>query len=148
MTTRKLPIGVQSFEKLRNENYLYVDKTEFIYRLASEGTTYFLSRPRRFGKSLLLSTMRAYFEGKKELFTGLKIAELEQDWIKYPVFYFDFNGKKYESSFELAGVLNSHLEQWEALYGDEKKDRSLEERFNYLLGAAHKKNRSWRCSSC
>ncbi len=139
MNLRKLPIGVQSFEKLRNENYLYVDKTEFIYRLASEGTTYFLSRPRRFGKSLLLSTMRAYFEGKKELFAGLKIAELEQDWIKYPVFYFDFNGKKYESSFELAGVLNSHLEQWEAIYGDEKKDRSLEERFNYLLGAAHKK---------
>ena len=139
MNLRKLPIGVQSFEKLRNENFLYVDKTEFIYRLASEGTTYFLSRPRRFGKSLLLSTMRAYFEGKKELFTGLKISELEQDWIKYPVFYFDFNGKKYESSFELAGVLNSHLEQWEAIYGDEKKDRSLEERFNYLLGAAHKK---------
>ncbi len=139
MSLRKLPIGVQSFEKLRNENFLYVDKTEFIYHLATEGHQYFLSRPRRFGKSLLLSTMRAYFEGKKELFTGLKICKLEKDWIKYPVFYFDFNGKKYDSSFELASVLNSHLEQWEAIYGNEKKDRSLEERFNHLLAVAHKK---------
>ena len=85
MNIRKLPVGVQSFEILRKDDYLYVDKTEFIYRLASEGSTYFLSRPRRFGKSLLLSTMRAYFEGRKELFTGLKISELEKDWIKYPV---------------------------------------------------------------
>ena len=139
MNIRKLPIGVQSFEKLRKENFLYVDKTEFIYRLASEGTTYFLSRPRRFGKSLLLSTMEAYFLGKKELFTGLKISELEKDWIKYPVFYFDFNGRKYGSSLALKEVLNSHLENWEAIYGDEKKDRPLEERFNYLLEAAYKK---------
>ncbi len=139
MSIRKLPIGIQSFEKLRAGNYLYVDKTEFIYRLASEGTTYFLSRPRRFGKSLLLSTMRAYFEGKKELFTGLKIAELEKDWKKYPVFYFDFNGKKYDSLSSLEAVLNIHLEEWEAIYGDEKKERSLEERFRYLLEAAHKK---------
>ena len=79
MNIRKLPIGIQSFEKLRKENFLYVDKTEFVYRLANEGTTYFLSRPRRFGKSLLLSTMEAYFLGKKELFTGLKISELEKD---------------------------------------------------------------------
>ena len=139
MNIRKLPIGIQSFEKLRAGNYLYVDKTEFIYRLASEGTTYFLSRPRRFGKSLLLSTMRAYFEGRKELFTGLKISELEKDWIKYPVFYFDFNGRKYDSLSSLEAVLNVHLEEWEAIYGDEKKERSLEERFRYLLEAAHKK---------
>ena len=141
MNLRKLPIGVQSFEKLRNENFLYVDKTEFIYRLASEGTTYFLSRPRRFGKSLLLSTMRAYFEGKKELFTGLKIAELEHEWIKYPVFYFDFNGSKYTSSLELESVLNEHLSNWEELYGSnpEIPKENLPRRFNYLLGAAHKK---------
>ncbi len=139
MNIRKLPIGIQSFEKLRLGEYLYVDKTEFVYRLANEGTTYFLSRPRRFGKSLLLSTMKAYFEGKKHLFAGLKISELEKDWIKYPVFYFDFNGKKYDSATSLKEVLNSHLEEWEDLYGDEKKDRSLEERFNYLLEAAHKK---------
>ena len=139
MNLRKLPIGIQSFEILRKDNYLYVDKTEFIYKLATEGRQYFLSRPRRFGKSLLLSTMRAYFEGKKELFQGLKIADLEKDWIKYPVFYFDFNGKKYNSSSSLKEVLNSHLEAWEALYGDEKKERSLEERFRYLLEATHKK---------
>ncbi len=139
MNIRKLPIGIQSFEKLRFGEHLYVDKTEFIYRLATEGSTYFLSRPRRFGKSLLLSTMKAYFEGKKELFTGLKISELEKDWIKYPVFYFDFNGKKYDSANSLKEVLNFHLEKWEAIYGNEKKDLSLEERFKYLLEAAHKK---------
>ena len=139
MNIRKLPVGIQSFEWLRNNDYLYVDKTEFIYRLATEGKTYFLSRPRRFGKSLLLSTMRAYFEGRRELFTGLKISELEKDWKKYPVFYFDFNGRKYDSLSSLEAVLNVHLEEWEAIYGDEKKERSLEERFRYLLEAAHKK---------
>ena len=139
MSIRKLPVGIQSFEWLRNNDYLYVDKTEFIYRLATEGKTYFLSRPRRFGKSLLLSTMRAYFEGRRELFTGLKISELEKDWKKYPVFYFDFNGRKYDSLSSLEAVLNVHLEEWEAIYGDEKKERSLEERFRYLLEAAHKK---------
>ena len=139
MNIRKLPVGIQSFEWLRNNDYLYVDKTEFIYRLATEGKTYFLSRPRRFGKSLLLSTMRAYFEGRRELFGGLKISELEKDWKKYPVFYFDFNGRKYDSLSSLEAVLNVHLEEWEAIYGDEKKERSLEERFRYLLEAAHKK---------
>ena len=74
---RKLPIGIQSFDKLRTENYLYVDKTEFIYQMAYQGVPYFLSRPRRFGKSLLLSTFKAYFEGKKELFRGLAIEKLE-----------------------------------------------------------------------
>ncbi len=141
MNIRKLPIGVQSFEWLRNNDYLYVDKTEFIYRLANEGKTYFLSRPRRFGKSLLLSTMRAYFEGKRELFTGLKISELEKDWIKYPVFYFDFNGSKYTSSLDLEAVLNEHLSKWEELYGSnpEIPKENLSRRFNYLLGVAHKK---------
>ena len=139
MTLRKLPIGIQSFEKLRNGNYLYVDKTEFIYRLASEGTTYFLSRPRRFGKSLLLSTMEAYFLGKKELFQGLKIAELEKDWIKYPVFYFDFNGRKYESESTLERKISCILTELEEIYGDERKEFSVEERFEYLIKAAYKK---------
>ena len=95
---RKLPIGIQDFEKLRRNNFIYIDKTEYIYSLVQSGAPYFLSRPRRFGKSLLLSTMKAYFEGKKELFEGLKIAELEGDgleaWVEYPVFYFDFNKDK------------------------------------------------------
>ena len=141
MNIRKLPIGIQSFEWLRNNEYLYVDKTEFIYRLANEGKTYFLSRPRRFGKSLLLSTMRAYFEGKKELFTGLKISELEKDWIKYPVFYFDFNGSKYESSNDLATVFDIHLSKWEEIYGSNPNitKENLPGRFNALLETAHKK---------
>ena len=78
--TRKLPIGIQSFEDLRTEGYLYVDKTSFVYQLATMGKPYFLSRPRRFGKSLLLSTFKAYFEGKKELFRGLAIEKLETEW--------------------------------------------------------------------
>ena len=86
-TVRKLPIGIQDFEKLRTNNYLYVDKTQYVYLLAQTSSPYFLGRPRRFGKSLFLSTLKAYFEGKKELFEGLKIAELEKDWIKYPVLY-------------------------------------------------------------
>ena len=141
MSIRKLPIGIQSFEWLRNNGYLYVDKTEFIYRLASEGKTYFLSRPRRFGKSLLLSTMKAYFEGKKELFAGLKIAELEKDWIRYPVFYFDFNGNKYESFTDLSSILNEHLSAWEKEYGTnpEIPKENLPRRFNHLLKAAHEK---------
>lgn len=139
MTIRKLPIGIQSFETLRKENFLYIDKTEYIWKLATEGRQYFLSRPRRFGKSLLLSTMRAYFEGKKELFAGLKIAELEQDWTAYPVFYFDFNGKNYKDSSSLPDVINQHLKKWEEIYGDENQNESLEIRFKYLLEAAHKK---------
>ena len=141
MNLRKLPIGIQSFEILRKDDYLYVDKTEFIYKLATEGRQYFLSRPRRFGKSLLLSTMRAYFEGKKELFQGLKIADLEKDWIKYPVFYFDFNQNRYGSSADLATVLDLHLSKWEEIYGKNSNiaKENLPSRFNALLEAAHKK---------
>ena len=100
---RKLPIGIQDFESLRNDGYLYVDKTEYIYHLVHEGKPYFLSRPRRFGKSLLLSTLKAYWEGKRELFSGLDIERLEGGtWKPYPVFYFDFNGANYlvESALE------------------------------------------------
>jgi hypothetical protein len=100
MMFKKLPIGIQSFEKLREDNFLYVDKTALIYELVHNNTPYFLSRPRRFGKSLLLSTMKAYWEGKKELFSGLAIENLEErnmaSWQAYPVFYFDFNGMNYQ----------------------------------------------------
>lgn len=138
---RKLPIGIQNFEKLRKEGYLYVDKTKYIWDLVTRGCVYFLSRPRRFGKSLLLSTMRAYFEGKKELFEGLYIGEQEKEWIEYPVFYFDFNSKRYKDKFALEEILNKHFEEWEAIYGNEKKDRDLEERFEYLLKKAHEKTK-------
>ena len=89
--TRKLPVGIQDFEDLRVSGHLYVDKTAYIYHLVTRGKPYFLARPRRFGKSLFISTLKAYFLGKKELFEGLSIATLEKDWITYPVIYIDFN---------------------------------------------------------
>ena len=139
---RKLPIGVQDFEKLREEGFLYVDKTEYIYQLVRTGSAYFLSRPRRFGKSLLLSTMRAYFEGKRELFRGLKIEELEGDgddaWIQYPVFYFDLNKDNYLREGALEDVLASHLAAWEEIYGDKYSQGSLAARFQHLIEMAVK----------
>ena len=88
----KYPIGIQSFDQIIEDGYVYVDKTEMIYSLVKEGKIYFLSRPRRFGKSLLLSTLKNYFLGRKELFKGLAIDRLEKDWLEYPVFHIDFNG--------------------------------------------------------
>ena len=130
---RKYPIGIQSFENIRKEGYLYVDKTALIYQLVQTGKYYFLSRPRRFGKSLLLSTLQAYYEGKKELFEGLAMASLEKDWKTYPVLHLDLNARRYEDVHSLVAILNQHLESWEAVYGDEKKDRAPEERFAYLI---------------
>lgn len=104
-TLRKLPIGIQSFEFLRSEGYLYVDKTELVYRLVTKGKPYFLSRPRRFGKSLLLSTLEAYFKGKKELFEGLAIEKLEQNWFEYPVLHLSLNAEKYDSRERLERML-------------------------------------------
>ncbi len=137
---RKLPIGVQDFENLRSEGFIYIDKTRYIYDLAHYGKAYFLSRPRRFGKSLLLSTMRAYFEGKRNLFRGLKIEELEGDgddaWIQYPVFYFDLNKKNFKRETALEEVLDDHLRMWEKEYGDEYAASPLEERFQHLIEMA------------
>ena len=87
------PIGIQDFENIRRDGYVYVDKTDFVYKLAKTGKYYFLSRPRRFGKSLLVSTLDAYFSGRKDLFGGLAIADLEKEWNKYPVLRFDLGGK-------------------------------------------------------
>lgn len=134
---RKLSISVQDFEKLRTDHFIYADKTEFVWKLARQNAQYFLSRPRRFGKSLLLSTMKAYWEGRRELFTGLKVEELERDnpdaWKKYPVFYFDFNGQNYEDKKALDDVLTEQLERWEAEYGIEKPVKRLAGRFGDLL---------------
>lgn len=134
---RKLPTGIQDFERIIREGYVYVDKSDYVYRLARSGLSYFLSRPRRFGKSLLLTTLRAYFEGKKELFTGLKIMELEGDgedaWQKYPVFFFDFNKKNYKTDTALEEVLDEHLREWESIYGREQRAGSIEERFRFLI---------------
>ena len=133
---RKLPIGIQTFEDIRRDNYLYVDKTAFVWRIANTGKPYFLSRPRRFGKSLLLSTFEAYFKGKKELFEGLAIEQMEKEWRQFPVLHLDLNAKKYETPEDLNAMLNQHLEKWESQYGDEKKDRSPEERFSYVISRA------------
>lgn len=113
---RKLPIGIQSFDKLRTENYLYVDKTKFIYQMAYQGVPYFLSRPRRFGKSLLLSTFKAYFEGKKELFRGLAIEKLETEWKEHPVLHFSLNAELYDSRKALENMLERQLREWEKIY--------------------------------
>ncbi len=144
--SRKLPIGVQSFKVLRDDNYLYVDKTEYVYRLASSGRVYFLSRPRRFGKSLFLSTLEAYFLGQKELFKGLALEKLEESekenretWLEYPVLYLDLNLAKYETREDLESVLNNHLCRWEELYDKSNSENTLAERFFGIIHRAYKK---------
>lgn len=143
MIGKKLPIGIQGFEKLRTDNFLYVDKTEYIYRLVHDNVPYFLSRPRRFGKSLLLSAMKAYWEGKRELFSGLVIEKMEKDnpdaWKSYPVFYFDFNGVNYQNSHALEESLNIQLKRWEEQYDCTNGNAPLSERFQNLLISAEKK---------
>lgn len=133
---RKLPIGIQTFEEIRRDGYLYVDKTAMVYQIANVGKPYFLSRPRHFGKSLLLSTFEAYFQGRKDLFQGLAIEQLEKEWEEYPVLHLDLNARKYETAADLTSMLNQYLEKWELLYGQEKKDRNPEERFAYVIERA------------
>ena len=135
----KYPIGIQSFDRLREDGFVYVDKTALVYNLVQTGSIYFLSRPRRFGKSLLISTFEAYFQGRKDLFEGLAIEKLETKWEQYPVLHLDLNAKKYETAADLVAMLNQYLEKWEAVYGDEKKDRSPEERFGYIIEQAYLK---------
>ena len=108
------PLSIQSFEKIRQGNFIYIDKTDYIYKLTHTGSTYFLARPRRFGKSLLCNTLRAYFEGKKELFEGLKIFDLEKDWIKYPMIYLDFVSGDYTAgSITLLDKISIALQEYE-----------------------------------
>lgn len=132
------PIGLQNFEKIRKGGYLYVDKTSLIYKLATSGTYYFLSRPRRFGKSLLLSTMEAYFKGKCELFKGLAIEELEKEWAEYPVLHLDLNGKKYDTPQALTDNINYHLNLWEKEFGPGLAN-DIETRFKEVIDAAYEK---------
>jgi len=135
----KYPLGVQSFENIRTDGFLYIDKTALVYQIATSGKYYFLSRPRRFGKSLLISTLEAYFLGKKELFKGLKMEQLEKEWKEYPVFHLDLNARNYLDKDALLAELNKHLEIWEAEYGSEYKDRAPEERFQHVIANAYKK---------
>ena len=133
----KYPIGVQNFESLRREGYTYVDKTDMVWQLANLGRYYFLNRPRRFGKSLLISTLEAYFEGKRELFEGLAISKMEKEWKKYPVLHLDLNAKQYNNREALLKILNMHLERWEQRYGSDYRDRDADERFAWVIRRAY-----------
>lgn len=133
----KYPIGIQDFGEVRRGGFAYVDKTALMYKMASEGKYYFLSRPRRFGKSLLLSTLKAYFEGRRELFEGLAVSRLEQEWLSYPILHLDLNSRQYKDESSLDAELNRHLEGWEKQYGcEEYRDRALEERFLHVINSA------------
>ena len=136
----KYPIGIQSFEQVINDGYVYVDKTDMIYSLVTEGKIYFLSRPRRFGKSLLVSTLENYFLGRKELFKGLKIDALEREWLEYPVFHIDFNGIDFTREGKLENIIDFKLAAWEETYGlapDKGLDAGL--RFIRVLHEAHER---------
>lgn len=133
MENRFLPIGIQDFEDLRTRGCIYVDKTELIYKLATEGKPYFLSRPRRFGKSLLLSTMEAYFLGKKELFKGLALETLEKEWTQYPVLKISFGSDNYPDLESLKSALNLQLSGYEKLYGIQVEDKRFAPRFTNII---------------
>ena len=135
----KYPIGIQDFESIISGGYTYVDKTALVYRLVTEGKIYFLSRPRRFGKSLLVSTLKAYFKGKKELFKGLAIDELETEWVKYPVFHIDFNGSNFTKPYVLEEVIEKFLSDQEYIYGRNLNSQDTGSRFKDILKAAHQK---------
>ena len=131
------PNGIQNFESLRKDGYLYVDKTKLIYQLAKTGRYYFLSRPRRFGKSLLISTLEAYFSGKKELFKNLAIEELEKEWIKHPILHIDLNTEKYDTPESLENILNFTLVKWERLYGTSSSETTFSLRFRGIIERAY-----------
>ena len=133
----KYPIGIQQFEKLREDEWVYVDKTRQVYELVQGGSCYFLSRPRRFGKSLLLSTLEAYFQGKKHLFEGLAIESLEKEWTVHPVLHLDLNAERYASLDELNNLLDTYLRKWESMYGTaESGNPSLSQRFMAVIHSA------------
>ena len=133
------PIGIQNFEDIRRGGYVYVDKTGLIYKLAATGKYYFLSRPRRFGKSLLVSTMEAYFQGKRELFDGLAVASLEKDWVEYPVLHFDLSGASYTDMEALNDKIGRQLDTLESRFGVVKKYKTFPVRFDNLIECAFNK---------
>ncbi|MBR6197252.1 MAG: ATP-binding protein [Bacteroidaceae bacterium] len=137
---KTLPIGIQSFESLRKEEFLYVDKTELIYKMIKGGHYYFLSRPRRFGKSLLMSTIHAVFDGKRELFEGLAIADKsDMDWAKHPVLHLDLNTEKYDSKEKLENKIDVFLSENEDLYGKNANEKTLGTRFEGVIQRAYDK---------
>ena len=135
----KYPIGLQNFQGLREDGYVYVDKTAFVYQLAQSGKYYFLSRPRRFGKSLFLSTLEAYYLGKKELFKGLALERLEKDWKIYPVLHLDLNAAKYTEPKALTDIIEWHCRQWEEIYGESFAESNLYDRIKDIIIHAYEK---------
>ena len=135
----KYPIGIQDFKTIRKDGFVYVDKTALLYKLADEGKIYFLSRPRRFGKSLFLSTLEAYFQGKKELFEGLAIYDLETEWKQYPIFHIDLNTANFREEGSLYTVLNAYLSAWEDKYGTRESEVTLPLRFKGVIARAAEK---------
>ena len=135
----KYPIGIQSFDQIIEDGYLYIDKTDMVYNLAHGGKIYFLSRPRRFGKSLLVSTLKNYFLGRKELFKGLKIDGMEKEWKVYPVFHMDFNGGEYTCPGALRDAITGYISDWEKEYciEDGSRDINLGLRFKRILAQVH-----------
>ena len=133
----KYPIGIQTFAKIREENFLYFDKTKEVYQLAKNGGYYFLSRPRRFGKSLLITTLEAYFQGRKELFEGLAISGMETEWRQYPVFHIDLNAADYRDVNALQSILDYHLCRFEEEFGPRGDGRTLSERFMDVIKRAY-----------
>lgn len=136
---RLYPVGIQNFEDLRSRGYIYVDKTLLLYNLVQTGKYYFLSRPRRFGKSLMISTLEAYFLGKRELFKGLAMESLEKDWTVHPVLHMDLNTEKYDTEASLENKLELTLKQWEAEYGYNPDEYSVATRFEGVIRRAAKK---------
>ena len=131
------PVGIQTFSNIREGNYLYVDKTQYIVDFREKGMKYvFLSRPRRFGKSLFASTLQAYFEGRKELFAGLAIADYEKDWVKHPVLHFDMSGAKHFDADALNSYLNLQLLPYEKLYGKGEDEIRPNERLDGIVKRA------------
>lgn len=135
----KYPIGIQSFDQLIEDGYVYIDKTDMVYSLVTEGKIYFLSRPRRFGKSLLVSTLENYYLGRKELFKGLAIEKLEKDWNVYPVFHVDFNSTNFSNPGELEEKLNFYVSEWERKYGlyGRYDTLGIGDRFAEVIRVAH-----------
>lgn len=141
MALKLYPIGIQTFERIRKEDKLYIDKTEYIYRMAhTSGTYFFLGRPRRFGKSLLVTTMQSYFEGKKELFKGLAIENLEKEWTEYPVLHFDMSGGKHMDKEQLEEYLDYRLQEEEKKWGITKPVKGANNRLIALINTAYEKS--------
>ena len=141
MSERMFPIGIQTFSEIRTNGYAYVDKSTHVFRLTHSGKCHFLSRPRRFGKSLLISTLEAYFEGRRDLFEGLAIGNLEKEWKAYPVFHLDLTGVNYHEPDALQKTLNLSLIRWEKIYGHGEGEDTLGDR---LMGVIM---RAWEQSN-